>query len=68
MRTGKEIMKLDKQSTLDKCDHCREINIPHDIHWRNCSACKKITFHSFLNWKTDQDPDQTSCDNCGNLE
>ena len=29
--------------------------------------CKKITFHSFLNWKTDQDPDQTSCDNCGDL-
>ena len=52
----------------DECEYCYKTNIPHKIHYRFCNTCGKKTYHSFLNWKTDQDPDQTSCNNCGELK
>jgi len=51
----------------DRCNYCNKTNIPHKIHWRYCQECKKYTYFNFQNWKTEQDPQQTSCRICGQL-
>ena len=55
------------QTTFDECEYCRGTNIPHKTHYRLCNTCGKKTFHNFLNWKSEQNPQQTSCINCGEL-